>query len=88
MAIHSLSHSYVVESIRQKPFVSTRKEVSMKPKEFSKIIKHVLLAALTVLVAAGAIAPNVLNIPLAWQPWLFLSSIFWFFAYFTGTFNS
>ncbi|MBK9006495.1 MAG: hypothetical protein IPM31_05830 [Anaerolineae bacterium] len=87
MTVHNLSYPYL-ENIRQKPFVSTRKEVSMKPSEYSKIIKPFLLAALTVIFAAGAIAPNVLNIPLAWQPWLFITSIFWFVAYFTGTFNS
>ena len=87
MTVHNLLYPYL-ESIRQKPFVSTRKEVSMKPSEYSKIIKPFLLAALTVIFAAGAIAPNVLNIPLAWQPWLFITSIFWFVAYFTGTFNS
>lgn len=87
MTVHNLSYLYL-ENIRQKPFVSTRKEVSMKPSEYSKIIKPFLLAALTVIFAVGAIAPNVLNIPLAWQPWVFLTSIFWFVAYFTGTFNS
>ena len=87
MTVHNLSYLYL-ENIRQKPFVSTRKEVSMKSSEYLKIIKPFLLAALTVVFAAGAIAPNVLNIPLAWQPWVFLTSIFWFVAYFTGTFNS
>lgn len=88
MAVHNLSHPYFVESIRHKSFVSIRKEVSMKPREYSKIFKHILLLVLTVALTTGAIAPDVLNVPLAWQPWLFITSIFWFVTYFTGTFNS
>ena len=87
MTVHHLSYPYL-ESIRRKPFASARKEVSMKPVDYSKIVRHVLLAALTIALTVGAIAPNILNIPLAWQPWVFLSSIVWFVAYFTGTFNS
>lgn len=87
MAIHNLSYPYL-ESIRRKPFVAARKEISMKPKEYSKIVSHVLLAALTIALTAGAIAPDVLNVPPTWQPWLFVASIFWLVSYFTGTLNS
>lgn len=82
-----LSYPYL-ESIRCKPLVFVRKEVSMKPRAYSKIIKRVLLAALTIALTAGAIAPDVLNVPPTWQPWLFVASIFWFVSYFTGTLNS
>lgn len=87
MAVHNLTYPYL-ESIRHKPFVSTRKEISMKPKEYSKIVKPVLLAVITVALATVAVAPDILNVPLAWQPWLFVASIAWFVSYFTGTFNS
>jgi hypothetical protein len=86
--MHNLIHPYLVESVRRTPIASARKEVTMKPKEYSKFIKPFLLAALTAVLAAGAVAPDVMNIPLAWQPWLFIAAIFWSVLYFTGTLNS
>jgi hypothetical protein len=40
----------------------------------------------TVLIGAAALAPNAFGIPVSLQPWVFLTSIFWFFAFCTGMF--
>jgi len=43
--------------------------------------------ASTLALSAAALAPDALGIPYAWQPWVFLGSIFWLFAFCTGLFN-
>ena len=41
----------------------------------------------TLLIVAAALAPNAFGIPVSLQPWVFLTSIFWFFAFCAGMFN-
>lgn len=41
----------------------------------------------TLLIGAAALAPNVFGIPANVEPWLFLTSTFWFFAFCAGMFD-
>lgn len=41
----------------------------------------------TLLIGAAALAPNAFGIPASLQPWVFLTSIFWVFAFCAGMFN-
>jgi hypothetical protein len=41
----------------------------------------------TALIGAAAFAPSVFGIPTDLQPWVFLASIFWFFAFCAGMFD-
>jgi hypothetical protein len=41
----------------------------------------------TLLIGAAALAPNAFGIPADLQPWVFLTSIFWFFAFCAGMFD-
>lgn len=41
----------------------------------------------TALIGAAALAPNAFGIPTALRPWVFLASIFWFFAFCAGIFD-
>ena len=41
----------------------------------------------TALIGAAALAPNVFGIPSNLEPWVFLTSIFWFFAFCAGMFD-
>lgn len=41
----------------------------------------------TVLIGAAALLPNLFGIPADMQPWVFLLSIFWYFAFCTGMFD-
>jgi hypothetical protein len=51
-----------------------------------RLLKWFGLAS-TLVLSAGALAPNMFGIPLAWRPWVFLASIFWIFALVTGMFS-
>jgi hypothetical protein len=44
-------------------------------------------ALTTALICAAALAPNAFGIPIDLHPWLFLASIFWFFALCAGLFD-
>jgi hypothetical protein len=44
--------------------------------------------ASTIILILAAIFPDTLSVPLNWRPWVFLTSIFWVFAFCTGFFNS
>jgi hypothetical protein len=44
--------------------------------------------ASTIMLVIAAITPDTINIPLNWRPWVYLTAIFWIFAFCTGTFNS
>lgn len=81
MAIHLSFPSHVAVNAERPRSASTEKEVI-------KTMKKIFLFTLTALLVVGAIVPDALNIPLAWQPWLFLTSIFWFIIYSSGTLNS
>jgi hypothetical protein len=41
----------------------------------------------TTILCAAALAPNAFGIPLSVQPWVFLTSIFWSFAFCAGVFD-
>lgn len=41
----------------------------------------------TALICAAALAPNVFGIPSNLEAWVFLTSIFWFFAFCAGMFD-
>lgn len=41
----------------------------------------------TIALGTAALAPHVLNVPMQLRPWVFLTFIFWFFAFCAGTFN-
>jgi hypothetical protein len=41
----------------------------------------------TLLIGAAALVPDVFGIPAAVQPWVFLTAIFWVFAFCAGIFN-
>jgi hypothetical protein len=41
----------------------------------------------TALIVAAALAPNAFGIPTDLQPWVFLASIFWIFAFCAGIFD-
>jgi hypothetical protein len=43
--------------------------------------------ASTAILLFGAVAPQTLNIPLQWRPWVFLVSILWIFLFSTGSFS-
>jgi hypothetical protein len=41
----------------------------------------------TLALGAAALSPDTFNVPLQWRPWIFLTFIFWFFAFCGGLFN-
>jgi hypothetical protein len=58
--------------------------------EIKRLGHHLLKwfgALSTVLLGAAALAPNAFGIPLGVQPWVFLTSIFWSFAFCAGVFE-
>lgn len=88
MSIHSLVHWRVTQYNAQERPAPVQKALSMKSKMDLGIVKRIFLLMVTGVMIVCAIAPSVLHIPPAWQPWLFLASIFWSISYFTGMFNS
>jgi hypothetical protein len=41
----------------------------------------------TIALGAAALAPDTFNVPAPFRPWVFLTFVFWFFAYCAGFFN-
>lgn len=41
----------------------------------------------TVALGAAALAPDIFNVPVRLCPWVFLTFVFWFFAFCTGFFS-
>ena len=54
---------------------------------FRRLLKWFGLLS-TLVLGALAFSPNTFNVPLSLRPWIFLTFIFWLFAYCAGTFNS
>jgi hypothetical protein len=68
-----------------------QKETNSKTQGYFMFSKRLFLKwfgmASTILLALAAVSPDTLNAPLNWRPWVFLSSIFWVFAFCTGFFS-
>ncbi len=88
MTVYPLLRLQVEQSAERHHLISIRKDISMKPKIDFTIIKRILLLAITVVLIIGAVAPDVMNVPLRWRAWWFVTSIFWIVTYTSGTLNS
>ncbi|MBV6451399.1 MAG: hypothetical protein MHPDNHAH_02135 [Anaerolineales bacterium] len=88
MSIHSLVQWRAAQLGAQERPAPVQKTLSVKSKMDLGIVKRIFLLLVTGVMIVCAVAPSALQVPPAWQPWLFLASIFWLISYFTGMFNS
>jgi hypothetical protein len=55
--------------------------------DFMRPISRLFGLLSTLVLVALALAPDTFNVSLGLRPWIFITSIFWFFAFCAGMFN-
>jgi hypothetical protein len=90
MITHStstVSHVWHQEENR----LDTYATVGLEKKDKATVSVHRILkwfgAISTVLLSAAALIPHIFGIPANLQPWMFLTAIFWVFAFCAGMFD-
>jgi len=88
MVTNTVSHSGSVKENR----LAIRATTELKKQDNALFSRRRILKGFgicsTLLIGAAALVPSMFGIPVGLRSWVFLTSIFWFFAFCAGMFNS